>query len=227
VNLPNSLTVARIVAAPLVGLLAFADSVPLRFGAFALFIAAAVTDYFDGMLARTRQEETNLGRLLDPLADKLLLLATFVPMFILQAPSDDLFAPLVRGLGEAFTMPFDTPVGPLPFPWWVLVIVLGREVFMTVFRQAAARRGVVIAAIGPAKVKTGFQWTWVGAAFWWFALATAIRTHDLDGVFWRYFAKFNGLVGLITMPVAVLLTLYSLWLYLARYGRIFGSTTKR
>src|SRR5439155_20582806 len=115
------------------------------------FLAAAITDYVDGMLARSRKQETDLGRLLDPLADKLLLVGTFVPMYLL-AP----------------TFPFITPLGPVGLPWWVVAIVLGREVFMTVFRQAAHRRGVVIAAIGPAKWKTGFQLVWQGLAYFWF-----------------------------------------------------------
>ena len=56
---------------------------------------------------------------------------------------------------------------------------------MTIFRQLAARRGVVIAAIGPAKWKTGFQWIWVGAAyFWFFAVTLAVRQRWGDGPSW-------------------------------------------
>jgi phosphatidylglycerophosphate synthase len=109
----------------------------------------------------------------------------------------------------------------VPLPLWVLVVVLGRELFMTIFRQLAARRGVVIAAIGPAKLKTGFQWTWVGAAFFWFAALTAAERYGwLATPGWRFFAWFNGLVGVVTMVVAVALTLWSLWLYMRRYGSV-------
>ena len=79
-NLPNALTVARIAAAPVVATLAFQPSWAPRLAGFVLFIVVAVTDYYDGKLARSRNLVTDLGRLLDPLADKLLLLATFVPM---------------------------------------------------------------------------------------------------------------------------------------------------
>src|SRR4051812_25362495 len=127
-NLPNALTVARIAATPLIAALPFADSWTLRLVAFLLFTTAAVTDYIDGMLARSRKQETDLGRLLDPLADKALLVGTFVPMYVLAA-----------------TFPFITPVGNVGLPLWIVVVVLGREVFMTIFRQAAKRRGVVIA----------------------------------------------------------------------------------
>jgi phosphatidylglycerophosphate synthase len=221
VNLPNAFTAGRIAITPLVAWLPFAASSALRFTAFVLFIVAAVSDYIDGHLARSRQQETDLGRLLDPLADKLLLVGTFVPMFVLMRPS----TLADEGLGArvaANVFPFHTPVGEIPFTWWVLAIVLGREAFMTLFRQAAARRGVIIAAIGPAKWKTGFQWTWVGAAYFWFFAATLAARRQWDGLAaWSAFANFNGLVGVLAMIGATALTLYSLALYLRRYGRVF------
>jgi phosphatidylglycerophosphate synthase len=224
-NLPNALTVGRIVAAPVVAWLPFVASWQARLVAFVLFILVAVTDYWDGKLARSRNLVTDLGKLLDPLADKLLLLATFVPMYVLQMPR-------AGGAPDAAALLEGSPVGRFPFwlpggatvplPLWVIAVVLGRELFMTVFRQLAARRGVVIAAIGPAKWKTGFQWTWVGAAFFWFAALTAAARHGWTGhAAWRAFAWFNGVVGTVTMVVAVALTLYSLWLYLRRYAGVF------
>jgi CDP-diacylglycerol--glycerol-3-phosphate 3-phosphatidyltransferase len=157
-NLPNALTVGRIAATPLIAVLPFANSVGLRFVAFVLFTIAAITDFIDGRLARSRKEETDLGRLLDPLADKLLLVGTLVPMYIL-----------------ASDLPFITPIGTVGLSAWIVAIVLGREVFMTVFRQAAKRRGVVIAAIGPAKWKTAFQLIWQGSAYCGFRPAGAAR----------------------------------------------------
>lgn len=217
-NLPNTITVGRIMAAPLIAWLPFLPSWPLRLLAFVLFIVAAVTDYYDGMLARTRGLVTDLGKLLDPLADKLLLLATLVPMYWLQQP------PGAGGAGDAFAgraaFPFITPVGEVRLPWWVLAVVLGRELFMTVFRQVAARRGVVIAAIGPAKWKTAFQCTWVGAAFFWFFALTLAADRGWTGGAWRAWTHFNGIVGVAAMAAAVALTLYSLWLYLRRYGAV-------
>lgn len=219
-NLPNAITVARILASPLIAYLPFAPGPGARFTAFLLYVAAAVTDYWDGHLARTRNLVTDLGRLLDPLADKLLLVATLVPMYaLMHAPW------LVRaagaGTGGAPRLPFVTPVGWVALPWWVLAVVLGRELFMTLFRQFAARRGIVIAAIGPAKWKTGFQLVWVGAAyFWFFASALAIRQGWGQAPLWRTFAQFNGTVGAVTMAVAVALTIYSLALYLVRYGAV-------
>ena len=210
-NLPNALTVGRIAVTPLIAALPFASSWQLRLIAFVLFTLAALTDYVDGMLARSRKEETDLGRLLDPAADKLLLFGTLVPMYFLTP-----------------MMPFQTPVGDVPLPWWVVLIVLGREVAMTVFRQAAARRGVVIAAIGAAKWKTGFQLLWQGSAYcWFFAVSLATEKHVTDRQLWKDFALFNGSVGSLAMVTAVLLTLYSLALYFRNFARIFAATPGR
>jgi phosphatidylglycerophosphate synthase len=115
---------------------------------------------------------------------------------------------------------FQTPFGAVSLPLWIVLVVLGREAFMTVFRQVAARRGLVIAAIGPAKWKTTFQSVWQGAAYCWFFAATlaARQGWESDGA-WKAFAYFNGFVGVTSMTAAVILTVWSLWLYLRRYGK--------
>lgn len=229
-NLPNALTVARIAVTPLVAALPFVERWEWRLVAFVLYILAAVTDYYDGMLARRRSQITRLGQLLDPAADKLLLVGTLVPMLLVSGaaalPWPDptvpgaVLGPVPREVGEPL-LPFVTPLGRWGLPWWIFVVVVGREVFMTVFRQAAARRGVVIAAIGPAKWKTGFQSTWVGAAYFWFFAATLAAERGWLAPAWRWFAYFNGIVGLVTMLGATGLTLYSLVLYLRRFGGVF------
>ena len=205
-NLPNALSAGRIVATPLIAVLPFIDASTPRFIAFVLFVLAAITDYVDGHLARSRKEETDLGRLLDPLADKLLLVGTFVPMFLL-----------------ARTMPFQTPIGDIGLPLWIVLVVLGREVFMTVFRQLAARRGVVIAAIRSAKWKTGFQLVWQGSAYFWFWALTAAVEHGVrDASLWKAFAQFNGVVGVLTMIIAVFLTIYSLAVYMRSFSSVLA-----
>ncbi|HEX6574197.1 MAG TPA: CDP-alcohol phosphatidyltransferase family protein [Gemmatimonadaceae bacterium] len=219
-NLPNAITIGRILISPLIAALPFVNSPVARIAAFCIFVIAAVSDYIDGMLARTRNLETDLGRLLDPLADKLLLFATMTPMYVLMAPRSDTFAPTTNSLSSAHGFPFDTPFGPIGIPWWIYAIVIGRELFMTGFRQVAARRGVVIAAIGPAKWKTGFQWVWVGSSFFWFFASTLASQQGWTSGSWRAFAYFNAFVGLTTMAVAVFLTLYSLGLYMKTYRRV-------
>lgn len=214
-NLPNAITVGRIALTPLIAWLPFTTSWSARLFAFLLFLVAAITDYWDGHLARSRNLVTDLGRLLDPLADKLLLIATLVPMYFLQRHQ----AFVVEHGDDAGPLLFEMPFGRVSLPLWIVLVVLGRELFMTVFRQVAARRGLVISAIGPAKWKTTFQSIWLGAAyFWFFAITLAEHRGWLAADAWRAFALFNGFVGVISMIGAVGLTVYSLWLYLRRYG---------
>jgi phosphatidylglycerophosphate synthase len=238
VNLPNAITAARIAVAPVIAWLIVLPSWPIRVAAWVLYIAAAVTDYYDGHLARSRNLVTDLGRLLDPLADKMLLVCTLGPMWWLTRglplvsalPGSDDWAvpgtvgPVISGAHEAW--PLVTPFGLVAFPLWVVLIVLGREALMTVFRQYAARRGLIISAIGPAKWKTGFQSVWAGAAFFWFFAAAAAAQMRWTSAAWRYFAMFNGIVGTVTMIGAVALTLYSLALYGRRYGYILTSSAR-
>lgn len=225
-NLPNAFTVGRIVVTPLIAWLPLAPSTGFRLMAFVLFVLAAVTDYVDGRLARSRKQETDLGRLLDPLADKLLLVATMVPMYLLMHPT--LHAAQgwpAQALDNV--LPFRTPFGDVALAWWVIAVVLGRELVMTIFRQAAARRGVVISAIGPAKWKTGFQSLWVGSAYFWFLAATLAASRGWNMPAWNGFAQFNGIVGVLAMIGAVVLTLYSLALYFRTYGRVFSGAPVR
>ena len=83
-NLPNIITVLRIAACPVIFVLALSVNPTAGFAAFVLFIIAAVTDLWDGYLARKNQQVTDIGKLLDPLADKLLLASTFIPFYIVS-----------------------------------------------------------------------------------------------------------------------------------------------
>ncbi len=210
-------------------MLPFVGQPGARLAAFVLFLIAAVTDYWDGHIARSRGLVTDLGRMLDPLADKLLLLGTLVPMYFMQR-GDLLAQPAAIAGGDARDFRFLTPFGVAGLPVWVLVVVLGRELFMTLFRQLAARRGTVIAAIGPAKWKTAFQSIWVGSAYAWFFAATlGEREGWLRGAptttWMGAFTTLNGVVGSVAMVGAVVLTLYSLYLYLRRYAGVLAKAS--
>ena len=230
INLPNAITVGRIAATPVIASLVVSAGWQNRLSAWVLFVVAAVTDYFDGKLARDRNLVTNVGKMLDPLADKLLLFATLLPMYwmtrgvdlVTSLPGRDAWAagatvgPVAASRAH-LAFPFVTPLGLVGLPLWNVAIVIGRELFMTLFRQYAARRGVIIAAIGPAKWKTAFQSIWVGAAFFWYFSASAAAEHRWTSSAWNGFAMFNGTVGVLSMIGAVALTLYSLGLYVRRY----------
>jgi CDP-diacylglycerol---glycerol-3-phosphate 3-phosphatidyltransferase len=239
VNLPNAITVGRIAATPLIATLVINAGWQPRLSAWLLYVIAASTDYVDGKMARDRNLVTNLGKLLDPIADKALLIATLLPMYwltrdvslVASLPHRGSWAAgltvgpvLTSTAGPHVAYPFVTPWGLVGLPLWVLAIVVGRELLMTVFRQIAARRGVIISAIGPAKIKTVFQCIWVGAAFFWFMASTAAVEHRWTGSAWNAFAMFNGLVGTLSMIAAVALTLYSLGLYVQRYGNVLIGT---
>lgn len=221
-NLPNSISAARIIAAPVIALLPFIPSVTWRAVAFVLYIITAVSDHIDGKIARSRGLITDLGKVLDPLADKLLLVCTFVPMFLLQgAPTDPLLKRLPE-INERSSYAFTTwGIELIWFPWWILVLILGREAFMTWFREFARKRGEVIAAQPLGKWKAGFQYTWVGAAYFWFGLKLAIEQRGWSDGLAHLLADFVGAVGGVTMLAAFALTLISLADYMIRHHRVF------
>jgi phosphatidylglycerophosphate synthase len=226
VNLPNAISAARILVSPLIALLPLVPSPLWRGVGFTLYLVSAVSDYFDGWLARTRGMVTDLGKALDPLADKLLLVASFVPMLVLQGkPSDFAAAFMAAALhmppDHAFVFPFVTWFGTFWLTWWVVALVLGRELFMTVFRRMAQRKGVVIAANAPAKVKTVTQYVWVGTAYFWFCAQTAAARHGWSGPAWDFLQPLVGAIGVAAMWVAVGLTIMSFAVYLRRYGALF------
>lgn len=202
-NLPNGLTVARIAVTPVVAALPFVETQTARLGAFLLFLAAAITDWLDGYLARVRQQESDVGRMLDPLADKVLVVGMLLPMYFL-----------------AKQHPFITPLGAYDLPWWIVAVILAREGIMTWFRQFAARRGVVIAAIWPAKVKTTVQLIWAGSSYFWFYLMTLMADHHWTGPISRTIGRTAGSIGALSMFLAFLLTLYSLYIYARDYGHL-------
>lgn len=125
-NLPNAVTLSRIFLVPvLVTLLLTKYSVPI---AASVFLAASMTDFLDGYLARTRNQVTTLGMLLDPLADKLLVSSAFISLVQLQI-----------------------------VPAWMVVIIIGREFAVTGLRSIAASQGFTIDASELGKLKMGAQ----------------------------------------------------------------------
>jgi CDP-diacylglycerol--glycerol-3-phosphate 3-phosphatidyltransferase len=128
VSLPDQLTIARALSVPVVVLLyewSFPDH---DYWATGLFIAAMSTDWFDGRIARRRGRTSALGSLLDPVADKLLVLSVLIVLI-------------------------DQDV----FPAWMVVAIVAREFLVSGLRLAALERGVVIAARDLGKLKTWAQ----------------------------------------------------------------------
>ncbi len=130
-NIPNAITVVRILLAPAFFWMVLADDGRdggLRWAAAALFIVAIATDGIDGHIARSRGLVTALGKILDPIADKVLTSGALVCLSI---------------LGE--------------LPWWVTAVIVVREVGITIWRLIELRRGNVVPASSGGKLKTVVQ----------------------------------------------------------------------
>ena len=202
--LPNVITVARIVLAPLVFALLFVPTFTARFIAWLLFLAAAFSDLWDGYLARKHGWISDFGKLVDPIADKLLLAATFLPFYLLSHRA--------------------SPYGRFPiidtFPLWIIIVVFGREALVTAIRSILARRGVVIPAGKAGKLKAVFQNIFIGTAIFWYALQAAALDRGWSGTAWDLWRGFHGTVFIVTLAIAVLLTVYSLAVYLWEWRRL-------
>ena len=134
-NLPNKLSLLRIIMVPFMMFFYLADFIPYGIGkivAIVLFILAAITDMLDGRIARKNNLITDLGKFLDPIADKLLTSTAFLLIAI---------------------------DGTIPAPWGVIVvaIIVAREYAVSALRQIAATKGIVLAADKWGKLKTVVQ----------------------------------------------------------------------
>jgi CDP-diacylglycerol--glycerol-3-phosphate 3-phosphatidyltransferase len=163
-NLANALTLVRIALVPVFAVMLFHDQgadPAWRVAAAAVFAVAVVTDRVDGEVARRRGLVTDFGKVADPIADKALMGTALVALSV---------------LGE--------------LPWWVTVVVLAREIGITVLRFVVIRHGVMPASHG-GKVKTVLQalaiglyllplkeWfgDWAGTVQWWVMLAAVAVT---------------------------------------------------
>ncbi|MFN0217913.1 MAG: CDP-diacylglycerol--glycerol-3-phosphate 3-phosphatidyltransferase [Hyphomicrobium sp.] len=131
-SLPNILTYGRIAAIPvLAAVLFFGNDNGSRWLAFAIFVAACLTDWLDGYLARIWEQQSNLGRMLDPIADKLLVGATLLMLVYTGAISG--------------------------WSIWAAIIILSREILVSGLREFLAELNVKVHVTQLAKFKTAFQ----------------------------------------------------------------------
>lgn len=127
-NIPNILTLLRIALIPIIAVLLLSPSRDAGFWAAAVFAVASLTDWFDGYIARRMQIVTTFGKFLDPIADKLIVMAALV-----------MILPYRR------------------VPAWMVLVILGREIIITGLRGIASSEGIVIPASKLGKYKTIFQ----------------------------------------------------------------------
>ncbi len=172
-NIANIVTVIRILLAPVFIVLLLEDGGRdgyLRYIAAIVFVFAIVTDSVDGLLARQRNLVTDLGKLIDPIADKVLTGGALVALSILQ-----------------------TPDGHSEIPWWITIVILVREIGITVFRFIALRDRV-IAASWLGKVKT---------------VAQAVAISFALFPFWQFLGPWINVVNAVLIVIALVLTVVS------------------
>ena len=175
---PNTLTLFRVLAVPIIVLLLMVPNRLTTFVSALLFSLAAITDYLDGFLARRNGLESTFGKIMDPVADKLLVSCSFIMMAALQW-----------------------------IPAWIVCVIIGREIAVTGLRNIIAGRGEDVSASNLGKYKTGFQiaaiipllfhypylgidFHVIGMFFLWGALALTVWS----GV--DYFFRFRRLIDL-------------------------------
>lgn len=184
VNLPNAITLSRLVlTAVFVGGTAM-ESAAGHWIALVSFVIAAISDFVDGWLARKLGLVTAMGKLMDPLADKVLVCSAYV--YLSQ-----------KGL----------------CPVWVTVMIIAREFLVTGLRQIAVEAGQVIAADRLGKWKTGLQLTFCITCLVWFAFGPLTSDNPFVSLI-RYLSNPESWLTPASMWLALGLTLLSGWNYL-------------
>ena len=189
-NLPNRLTISRIIMIPVFVLFFYLHFTAHYFVAWTVFAVACFTDLFDGMLARKYHVVTNLGKFLDPIADKVLVLSGFVVLLtkpqIFCANLGD-WAMIVAGCSVA--------------------IILAREIIVSGLRMVAANSGIVIAADKLGKYKTFAQDI---------AIGTFLIGEGVVELTDHIFGKIVNYIGIAVFVLAVILTIISGVIYIVK-----------
>lgn len=128
-NIPNAISLLRIILIPLFLYLIFLTEVEKRVWALVVFLIASLTDILDGWSARKLGQETSFGKFLDPLADKFLVISALIAFLILD--------PLI--------------------PAWMILIIILRDVLLTIMRYLAIKKNSILRTTRFGKVKTAFQ----------------------------------------------------------------------
>ena len=178
-NIPNTLTVFRVLLIPVFIVLYFLNFTGHAVAAVAVFAVACLTDFLDGYIARKRNLVTNFGKFMDPIADKILVACTLIAICITE--------PIVE---NAYVFKLVTAV--------CTMLILARELVISVFRIVAADKDIVLAADMLGKVKTTVQ---MAALIALLPVGDIYLWHSLTGTVF-YYCGF-GLLGLATVLTVV------------------------
>lgn len=203
-NLPNLLTSARILMVPVLVVVLLTRLPAHEIIGVILFWVASLTDWLDGYLARRWKQVTTLGKLLDPLADKLLVAGALISLVELRGPQDQALAPA-----------------------WMVFIILAREFAVTGLRGIASEEGLTLAAGSVGKWKLGFQVASISLLILGPRLDTWAfeRTHRPvfeHFITIRYPYSFFWGVGVLLLWVAVILAIWSAVSYFRAFWRAVG-----
>lgn len=191
-RIPNILSTARLILAPVFLILFMQDEFIWKVIGLALFAIAALTDYFDGFLARKYSSQSKIGAFLDPLADKFLTFSGFIYLALLD---------------------------PLQFPWWAVIIIIIRDVFITGFRIYTDKKKQPMVTRFTAKAKTMAQMIFL---YFVLTLALFIHTEIFLGV-WARAILSSGILYYFMLFVTFI-TIYSGIEYLYVNRKVFQST---
>ena len=185
-NLPNKITLTRIFMIPVFILVFFLNDVlPFAFGIAAIiFAVAACTDFIDGHIARSRGLVTNLGKFLDPIADKVLVSTAMILLLTLK----EYICLIVGNIWIYAVMAIS------------ICVIMARELIISAFRQIAAARGLVLAAEKLGKYKTTFQDVSIFVILFAIGLFTVDAYKGAEVVLW---------IGLVLFAAATVLTVWS------------------
>ena len=188
-NLPNKLTLSRVIMVPF--FVAFLLMVPqytyFKWIALGIFIIASLTDLLDGYLARKLHLVTNFGKFMDPLADKLLVCSALIGLSSLDV-----------------------------IPAWITIIIIAREFIISGFRLIAAEKGTVIAASMWGKWKTTFQMVMICVQMIVMDYYLALQSEVVVEIGLSAFYSVMVIIGNVTMYIALVLTIVSLVDYLVK-----------
>lgn len=188
-NLPNKLTLSRVIMVPffVVFLLMVPQYSYFKWIALGIFIVASLTDLLDGHLARKYNLVTNFGKFMDPLADKLLVCSALIGLSSLDV-----------------------------IPAWITIIIIAREFIISGFRLIAAEKGNVIAASMWGKWKTTFQMIMICVQMIVMDYYLALESAAVVDVGLSPFYSVMVVIGNVTMYIALILTIVSLVDYLVK-----------
>ena len=182
-NLANKLTMMRILLTFVFMLVFSRQGLMPKIFALVIFIAAALSDLFDGMIAKKNNMITDFGRLMDPIADKILVLAAFAAFLEMQ-------------IIEA----------------WMFVIIVSREILITSLRLFALNKGKILSAVRAGKHKTFSQMAVIFYILGFIVVKESVKTYSVWNPVWEdFFRKSIGILMLFTVGLTLYSGISYLW----------------